>query len=338
MLACYAFNLVAFPRHLGSAERFAQAALEWNERVAHPLYGSRTEFLVYAYIYSWTRARRSLLEPLRKIAEQCREAGDLEYAYYACSQRAYHESLAGEPLARVASEYEAIAKQGVSERIFPNVQPRILRLLQRSLPDAHLLAVEISEIEQVLDSTQNSRMNRWVFWLEVLCLIGCYEEAFGTSERIASWICDVGATSSQVVDFTFFRSVIAAERAQRSRGLVRRRHVRVLRRGLRRLRIWARYSPDFVHMTPALQAERARLRRRPQQALTFYARSIARATQQSYRHHAAFLHERRAQLLLELNRSTEAAAALRQAIALYEEWGAAGKAQTLRHGFGKLSG
>lgn len=50
---------------------------------------------------------------------------------------------------------------------------------------------------------------------------------------------------------------------------------------------------------------------------------------EGYRHYAAFLQERRAEMLLDLGRSLESAAALRQAIALYEEWGARGKAETL---------
>jgi hypothetical protein len=96
------------------------------------------------------------------------------------------------------------------------------------------------------------------------------------------------------------------------------------------VRVWARHGPDFVHMAIALQAESERVRRAPSRALATYAAAIERARQVGYAHHAAFLHERRAALLADLRRHTEAAGALRQAIALYEEWGACGKSETLR--------
>jgi predicted RNA polymerase sigma factor len=124
--------------------------------------------------------------------------------------------------------------------------------------------------------------------------------------------------------------VLAAQRAAGARGRVRHRQLRGLDRSLRSLRIWAREGPDFVHMARALAAERARVRGQPRAALAHYAQAIERAGAQGYVHHAAFLHERRAGLLSELRRDTEAAAALRQAIGLYEEWGARGKAQSLR--------
>jgi serine/threonine protein kinase len=332
----YAANRLALLQNLRGAERYAAAALEWNARVPHPIYRSRTEFVANAFVYSWTRPRRSIFEGLRKAEAQCREAGDLEYASFACAQRAHHLCLAGEPLSRAAADYAELARRGAHTRIWPNVQPRIFRLLKEPPLNPAELAREVAEIESVLDGTETSRMSQYVFWFEVLCLLGCQREAFATSERIASWISDAGAASSQVVDFTFFRGVLAAQLATQARGGARRRQARLLRSCLRRVRVWARIGPDFPHMVQTLEAERMRLRRHPQAALARYAQAIERASQQGYVHHAAFLHERRAYLLTHLRRSTEAAGALRQATALYEEWGAHGKAEALRRLRAKL--
>ncbi len=329
-LAGYAAFRLGFLRHLRGAERYAQAALDWNERVNDPVVRPRSELVVYAFVYSWIRPRRTILEPLRRVENQCWESGDVEYAFYACQHRAHQASLAGEPLAALRADYAAIAATGAFARQWPNIQPRIFALLEQPLPDAAALGREIAEIEQVLAGTDAARMAQWVFWLEVLCLLGLHDAAFATSEQIAEWISDVGATCSQAVDFTFLRGVLAAERAARATGSARRRHARVLRQCLRRVRIWAEHGPDFVHMVDALRAERARLGGRAAQALAAYASATDRATRQGYRHHAAFLLERRARLLGELRRDTEASTALRQAVKLYAEWGAHGKAEALR--------
>jgi hypothetical protein len=327
-LAGYAAYRLGFLRHLRGAERYALAALDWNERLSDTVLRPRSELVVYAFIYSWIRPRRSILEPLRRVENQCWESGDVEYAFYACQHRAHQASLAGEPLADLRADYAAIAATGAFTAQWPNIQPRMFALLEQPLPDAAGLAREIAEIESVLASTDAARMAQWVFWLEVLCVLGL-DAAFATSEHIASWISDVSATCSQAVDFTFLRGVLAAERAARTSGVARRRHARVLRACLRRVRTWAEHGPDFVHMAEALRAERARLEGRSAQALACYAAATERATRQGYRHHAAFLLERRARLLADLRRDTEASAALRQAIRLYAEWGAHGKAEAL---------
>jgi hypothetical protein len=329
-LAGYAAYRLGFLRHLRGAERYAQAALDWNTRVCDPITRPRIEFVVQAFVHSWIRPRRTILEPLRKIEQQCWENGDVEYAFYACHHRAHQASLAGEPLAGILADYAALAASGAFAKRSPHIQPRIFALLEKPLPGSAALAREIGEIESVLATTDSSRMHQWVFWLEVLCLLGRHDDAFATSEQIARWIGDVGATCSQVVDFTFLRGMLAAERASRSSGAERRRHARVLRRSLRRVRIWAEHGPDFGHMCEALQAERSRLQGRTAHALGAYTSAIERAQRQGYRHHAAFLLERRAGLLVELRRETEAEAALRHALRLYTEWGAHGKAEALQ--------
>jgi hypothetical protein len=64
-------------------------------------------------------------------------------------------------------------------------------------------------------------------------------------------------------------------------------------------------------------------------ARALYEQAAQRARQQDFVHHAALAHERRGRMLAELRRETEAAAAFREAAALYARWGAEGKAAAL---------
>ena len=54
---------------------------------------------------------------------------------------------------------------------------------------------------------------------------------------------------------------------------------------------------------------------------------MQRARQKSFAHHAALASERRARMLAEQRREIEAAAAFREAVALYAAWGATPKAE-----------
>jgi hypothetical protein len=83
-------------------------------------------------------------------------------------------------------------------------------------------------------------------------------------------------------------------------------------------------------MASLLAAERAWLQGRFDRARVLYESTAQRALVQEFPHHAALAHEAHAQMLIELRRETEAAAALAQASHLYREWGAIPKAQEIK--------
>ena len=90
-------------------------------------------------------------------------------------------------------------------------------------------------------------------------------------------------------------------------------------------------------MVLLLEAERAHLRGHRAKARGLYEEAARAAQRQDFVHHAALAHERLSQMLLEEGCQTEAAAALREAIGLYQVWGALPKAAALREEHRKLS-
>jgi hypothetical protein len=326
-LAAYAGYRLAFLRHLRDTEVYAQAAVTWNERLPHPVYGVRVGYLLHAFIYGWLRPRRPLAESLRVVAEAAREVGDLEYVYYALLQRANYLSLSGASLPAVEKALESIQHSAVS------LEPHraAVRLLRAGIADPEQLRAAIDALPSPLAEGRVALLSPWVFWLEIVCLLGGWERASALLAQVGSAVFEVGSTLSHVADFTFLRGLIATERSPRWSAWC------MLGRDLRQLRIWARHGPDFVHLAQGLAAERARLRRSHARALDLYQSAAQRAEQQGYPQHAALLHERRSQLLEQLRRGTEAAAALRATIALYQSWGADTKVAQLEHRRSELS-
>jgi len=70
--------------------------------------------------------------------------------------------------------------------------------------------------------------------------------------------------------------------------------------------------------------------RKPELAHSFYEQAARGAVAQDFVHHAAIAKERRALLLIESRRTTESRDVLKQAIQLYERWGAQPKVAQLR--------
>jgi hypothetical protein len=83
-------------------------------------------------------------------------------------------------------------------------------------------------------------------------------------------------------------------------------------------------------MAQLLQAEATRARGHSANALRQYQEATQQARRAGYLHHAALCSERRAGLLEEKRRGTEAEATIGLAAELYEQWGARAKALGLK--------
>jgi hypothetical protein len=179
----------------------------------------------------------------------------------------------------------------------------------------------VSEVSSAHAGTQDLYLYMSIHILTVHLMLGDCARAFEEAERVREpmFRAQIG---THIADFSFLRGWAAARALPGSHGAQRRAARRALRQSLRALREWACPGSDFVHMYQLLSAERLRLRGNARAAALAYGRGASEAREHGHRHHAAMAHERRAELLFELGRATEARGSLRQAIDLYEEWGA----------------
>jgi hypothetical protein len=329
-LAAYASSLLRFGGSAGSARQLAEQALAWAERVSDPIMGPRTEFLVHALFEPWLLRRRHALAPMERIIRLAREVGDREFSHYSQFLDIFYRSLAGVAVpegTRRMRELADSARPGSLLHTEASVGAQICELLEQGSEADLLRALAESDARLARDPGNGEPYIR-TLWLQLLCVRGRFDLAFAQSEALGERLFRV-VPFVHIADHTFYRGIAAAALASAARGLARRRHVRVLARSLRMLRRWERDGPDFAHMALLLQAERARLRADTVRARALYEQCAQRAQHQEFIHHAALAHERRAQMLLELRRETEAASALREAIALYRDWGALPKAEEL---------
>jgi hypothetical protein len=325
-LAAYAASHHAHLPRLGRAERYAAAAEKWCTLSKHPVYRPRAELVLSLY-YAWTRPRRSLVEPLRRIAASAREVGDLEYFTLALFQRLNLCALVGEPLERV-QQVDQNLREFLVRLVSPSWAERSIRLLVHGelIPSPPPPAVPDAGLR-----VSGSEVRRWPFspfWMTALCCMGAYDEAYRSMPQVAAARLSTGSDSSMLVDLLFFRGVAAAELAGQNPAM--RAYRKDLRECARRVRGYARRGPDFVHMALLLDAEQARLDGREKQCLERYASAAERALGHGYRHHAALVFERQARYLQQLRRDAEALPLLNRAAALYADWGAQAKVAALR--------
>jgi hypothetical protein len=315
-----------------------QIALEWSERVPDPVYRPRTELQIHGLLRPWWTRRRQALAPLEQIAESMREVGDLEYSYYTRFLRAVFGALGGQTVAATEESLQHIADD-VLRRGHRYPQPeRCLRVYRLLRQGTGTLEADLTESDAWIAANPGSAEPFIrTLWVMVLCVYGRHDLAFEQSEKLGKNLFKV-APYVHIADHAFFRGIAAAELARKARGAQRRHYARQLRSSLRRLRRWAKAGPDFVHMATFLEAEQLCLRARHGAARRLYAQVARAARENEFVHHAALAHERHAHSLLCERRETEAAAALREASALYEAWGADAKASALSDARRQLSG
>jgi hypothetical protein len=276
--------------------------------------------------------RKQALAPLDRSAESLRELGDLEYAYYTRFLKAYQGGLGGEPVAETERRLRELAEivRGYGQHYPEPVGcHRIYRMLcEPQLRPADLDAA-LGESAAWMRSQHGAAESYFrTLWLMVLCIFERFELGFAQSEELGERLWR-SVPYVHVVDHAFYRGLAAAALATPLGRLRRRRYLRELAASRRALRHWMQHGPDFQHMELILAAEQARLRRDFAGARTLYERAAQRARQQEFVHHAALACERRARMLAQLRRDTEATEALREAALLYARWGAEGKAALL---------
>ena len=331
------FSLVAFATWIQTvlgnareAERLAQLALEWLEKVPDPAFKPRVEMQLHAILRPWWTRRRQSLAVMDRVAESMREIGDLEYAYYGRFLKLAYGALAGESVPETESGLgelaDAVRRSG---QRYP--EPERCHAAYRMLlsPDDAELECALAESDAwILTDSGSAEVYIRTFWMLILCVRGRYDTALRQSELVWGRIFRI-VPYIHVADHTFLRGIASAGVATQARGAQRRRHVADLGATLKRLRHWAKHGPDFGHMATFLEAEQARLRGDPKRARALYDKAAQGAKDQEYLHHAALACERRGRMLAALRRETEAGASLREAVALYARWGAQLKADAL---------
>ncbi len=304
---------------LREGDRYVEAAQAWNARLADPAYGPVVEYMLHAYVYPCSRARRAVVEPLRTLSEQLFEVGNIQYGYYALAMRLALLTLAGESLEVLQREQQTLDERvGGGRRYAHEIAASAVRWLREGTGE--VAAQELAAVTAQLETTREARMGTWSVWIMILALLGRFAEV----RAVVAHVRGIGIPQALLADVLFFEGVAVAAASRPGRWRVGK--------NLRQLERWARLSPDFAHMAQGLRAERARISGRSRVALTGYMQAADGALRQGYRHHAAFLHERRAHLLETLRRQTEADQARARASALYMEWGGDAKARSLGTG------
>lgn len=136
---------------------------------------------------------------------------------------------------------------------------------------------------------------------------------------------------------TFVTSLCCFEVARQHHGLHKKKYLRVAMKNYKAIHEWCdKGNPNTQHCLCLLRAENANCKGRNDRAVELYKQAILLAGRSGFNHDQALAYERLAALHVRMQDFVSARYSLEDALRLYEEWGAAGKAQLLQEEIEKL--
>jgi len=273
-------------------------------------------------VYPWLQARRTVLDPLRDLAERALEQGHIQLADIALEGSAVLAALSGVPVAELRRISEsAEGRDSPRGNLFASIE-----LLTDAHREPHAEAPDAEPPEFRRPPSAEVMTQTCALWMMVGCIVGEYGRVLEWAGSADPFERDPGTTA--VVDYCLYRGIAVAARA--GEQMAKRRVIRrMLSRDLKQVKRWAENGSDFVHMAQMLEAEIAALRGDLPGAVRRYLHAASAAERAGYLHHSALSHERRSALLTQARRGIDARAALAAAAERYRAWGADAKVRSL---------
>jgi len=331
--AYVSFRLLRDGRYARHCMELAEAL---DQQAPDPVYHTRTRVLFHGTLLPHLEDRRKAVAPLSELADSALELGDIEFSSYARFLRGLLLALAGDPVELVHQRLQSLSQW--------------VKSMGHSYPEAILLAEAYAILREprpnldVWSSEADEKLRQFgelpyirTLWAMILCLHHRFDLALVHSDALGERLHLVGPFV-HVADHSLYRGLACGALARRCRGRQRRLHVRQLRRSITWLRRWAREGPDFVHMLLMLEAESALTAGRSARAGSLFEAAARRAQRQEFLHHAAFAHERCAELRENAGRTLDAQRSRAQARELYDAWGALSKLSLFDRTTGSAAG
>ncbi|MBY4676053.1 AAA family ATPase [Marinobacterium arenosum] len=331
-------------RRLGdyaTAREAAQQAIRMDERLPNPQLLGRYHMIYANFIMTWHKPLQSLVPMRYQAHQECLELGDHYWAIHALIFGFYADLLTSPRLARLRENCDQLI--ALCERIkqpaqvyLCTLQRNLVLWLQGELDSPHSLdhqaGFEAGALAHFTEHRYMSgRYERIVGRLLQSYLDGHYLQGLeiALDPELSAGDLDKGIFHEAV--FTLFSCLSIVALKIRSPQYCGERYEQHLAEGEKLLKRWQSHCPDnFASANSLLQAEQYQLQGKVEPALVHYDRAIEQARQAEFPLLHALANERCGEFWQRRGNMRIAGAYLQEAVDIYRDWGARGKAALLQ--------
>ncbi|WP_036478153.1 hybrid sensor histidine kinase/response regulator [Myxosarcina sp. GI1] len=337
--ACYGVILNGIVGDTEAAYKFGQLALNLVERFEASELKTSVFFVTAACTMHGKVHARETIPLLQAGYSFGLENGQLEYGGYAAMQKCQYSYYIGSELlgldAEMATVGEVLAqlKQENAWNWNQIFRQSVLNLLEPGDRYSRLLGKAFDEEKSLsLLLEANDRTGLHYFYLNKLilsCLFGEERQALENAERAEQYL--DGVQAFLAVPIFYFYDSLARLAIYPSETDSRQKHIlNKIASNREKLQKWADCAPiNFQHKCDLVEAERAVVLGREEQAIALYDRAIAGAKEQGYIQEEALSNELAAKFCFQHGKEQVALNYLTDAYYGYVRWGAIAKVKDL---------
>ncbi|MCB9252826.1 MAG: AAA family ATPase [Flavobacteriales bacterium] len=342
-VSCFAYGsfgviLCGVLGQMKKGNEFAKLSLKLLEKLDAKEWKAQIYVAPYALTLHWRNHVDVTLKPLRDSYHIGLETGLIEFACVNTNIYCIHSFLSGKELKRLEKETKSYSdsyqqmNQSTNFNYNEVYRQAMLNFMNKS-EDPLKLSGEAFNEDSMLAQNQERDDKTGTFFIHFLKLMlnyyfGKFEEALDQAGK-ARKLLDAVLAKFEIPNHHFYESLAALSMAELRPGS-RRKYLKISSKGQKALKKWAKDSPDnFLHKYYLIEAERLRIKGKPEKAAIMYQFSIERSSKNGFTHEEALAYELAGRFYSSLNIKGLADYYLKSAYNTYREWGAEAKLNTL---------
>ncbi|MGK5093563.1 SpoIIE family protein phosphatase [Deltaproteobacteria bacterium TL4] len=340
MILCSAFGKVE------EGYRFGELAQAFSDRPSAKKLKARTGFVISGLIHHWKHPLRESLPLLLQNYQLGLELGDIEYATLSAHVYCAYAFFAGEPLQELALEMENYTqdirhyKQVINTNYNEIFRQVVQNLRHEGDPCLALQGDIYDEQEHYQEHLEaNDRTALFLIPFHKLFLSILFENqehAIQYAEEAQTQI-DALQGTFHIPLFYFYDALARLAKYPHLPKGEQRQQLRNVAKNYKKLKNWTSYVPgNHQHRLDLIEAERAKVLGKQEQAMHFYTQAIQGAKRHHFIQDEALANNFAARFYLEVGQNTIAQLFFENALMLYQNWGAHAKVQQLEAAYPEL--
>ncbi|MEG4866838.1 MULTISPECIES: trifunctional serine/threonine-protein kinase/ATP-binding protein/sensor histidine kinase [unclassified Microcoleus] len=343
--ASYALLMCGPLGDIDSGYKFGQLALKLLE-IEKVKIKVKVLFLVNIFVKHWKEPIKDALPGLIEGFQSGIATGDIEYACYMASGYCQYVLWSGEHLQSVSTTQDKYISH-----LHKNKQEANLELSQiwnqfacnlmgdNEIPYC-LKGVSFDETTRlsILKSTNNKTILASVY-LSKFILLYLFKDYLGTVEvaKLAEECQESISGQVNIAQHNFYYSLALLAHYPTTTKTEQKQYLKKVASHQKQMKNWAHHAPmNFQHKYELVEAEKARVLRQNETAITYYERAINGAKENGYIQEEALANERAAEFYLALGREKVAKTYMTEAYYCYIRWGAVAKVRDLEETYPHL--
>ena len=331
-----------------SGFEFGKLALQLLKKLNAESLEARIQFIFNIFIKHWTYHIRETLKPLKIGFQKGLETGDLENASLSAFFYSYYSYFAGIELSEIEQKMstynDAINKLKQEAHLQYNQRVwQIVLNLKGYNESPTIITGDVCNENEMLEFYQKENDIAGIYgqYLDKLILCYLFHQYDQAIENAASADAEkvLGGHISMITIpiFHFYDSLVHLALFSEAPKTKQKSTLRKVSKNQKKMKKWAHHAPmNHLHKWQMVEAERARVLGKDQQAIAFYDQAIAGAKENQYIQEEALANEVAARFYLEKGKTDTARKYMKQARYCYDHWGAKAKVDHLDKNYPEL--